>query len=492
MQSTASRGVDEGVASIADVTPEAVRPTDKRRRKPSRLSHKVLLVDDGVETTDIVEGHFASHAIKLMRVTCGDDALAIRKTFQADCVLLSEDLTEESSADVYGRISQAYEGVPVIVVTRRATISSAIACTRMGAADYIELPGSLDRLEAALADLDAECWESAAKSAKRGAPATAKKHLLVGSSEATEEVRRVLELVGKSTCDVILIQGETGTGKELAARTVHGASKRWNGNFVDVNCAALSSSLLESELFGHEKGAFTGADRPKRGLFELANGGTLFLDEIGEMDIDLQAKLLRVLEERSFRRVGGMETIEVDVRVVASTNRNLARAVEEGEFRRDLYYRLNVFTVEMPALRDRPDDLPDLCGHFLAKSGDRAGKSFDGFTGEAMDALSRHSWPGNVRELRNVVERAVVLSEEGEIEAAQLRLPTASVSSVPAQRGAEITDFSLRTAERELIMRVLKETGWQKTKAASLLGITRATLYSKISQYGLDERQLAH
>jgi len=490
MQSATFSRVDQGVDQTGDGPLRAAR-LRKRGRRPSTLSQRILLIDDGVESTDLLESHFSRHAIKLMRVACGKDASAIGKTFEPDCILLSEDLTDESSVDAYETAAEAYEGVPVIIVTHRATIDSAITFTRMGAADYIELPGSLDRLETILADLEAGEGAAARGGVAGKVPASPKKHLLVGTSEATEEVRQVLELVGRSSCDVILIQGETGTGKELAARTIHDVSKRWNGNFVDVNCAALSSSLLESELFGHEKGAFTGADRAKRGLFELANGGTLFLDEIGEMDADLQAKLLRVLEERTFRRVGGMERIEVDVRVVATTNRNLAREVEEGGFRRDLYYRLNVFTVELPALRERLDDIAPLAEHFLAKSAERAGKTFDGFTSEAMEALARHTWPGNVRELRNVIERAVIVGGEGEIEAAHLGLPTpAEAPPALTRTGPEIADFSLRTAERELILRVLKETGWQKTKSASLLGITRATLYSKISQYGLDEREL--
>ena len=312
-----------------------------------------------------------------------------------------------------------------------------------------------------------------------------------------------LGLVARSRCNPVLIVGETGTGKELAARGVHEFRHGRDATFVAVNCAALTASLLESELFGHVKGAFTGADRDKVGLFELAGDGTLFLDEISEMPLDLQAKLLRVLQERTFRRVGGTRDQACTATIIASSNRNLLASVRDHKFRQDLYYRLAVFPIELPPLRDpsRRNDIIPLAEHFLHTTTITDRSDLLGLSDEARDVLLGHDWPGNVRELKNVIERAVLLEPTQRITPRSIRIarthtpapPVAHqapaaltpVEAVRTRRPASPEDFSLETAEREFIIRALQETGWQRTRAAALLGITRATLHSKLKRYDI-------
>ncbi len=329
---------------------------------------------------------------------------------------------------------------------------------------------------------------------------------IIAHSQAMQETLDTIHVVATSRCNPVLVVGETGTGKELAARAVHA----WRHDdpkapFVAVNCAALTANLLESELFGHVKGSFTGADRNKIGLFELAAKGTIFLDEISEMPLDLQAKLLRVLQEASFRPVGGTGDLTCTATIVASSNRDLLAAVKQHQFRQDLYYRLAVFPIELPPLRDpsRRNDILPLAEHFLETSTISDRDDLEGFTEEARNALSNHNWPGNVRELKNVVERAILLEPSTRISPRALRITRAPAGmgrhNVPPDESAPPTpaeairnskpsspeDFSLETAEREFIIRALQETGWQRTRAAALLGITRATLHSKLKRYDI-------
>ncbi|MDP6545897.1 MAG: sigma 54-interacting transcriptional regulator [Phycisphaerae bacterium] len=333
---------------------------------------------------------------------------------------------------------------------------------------------------------------------------------IVGQSEGMLEAIEMLRVVARSGCDPVLILGQTGTGKELAARAVHawqgpgadGESRRdacetQERRFVAVNCAALTANLLESEMFGHVRGAFTGADREKAGLFELAGSGTILLDEISEMPLELQAKFLRVLQERTFRKVGGTKDIKCCATIVASSNRDLLEEANAGKFRKDLYYRLAVFPVTLPALSSpqRSEDIVLLAEYFLRTSTLRPAEKITGFDPEAVAMLKSHDWPGNVRELCNVVARAIMLTHSGRIPACNLRLET--VNTPPAARAGrkgdrsyvevDRDDFSLQTAEREFILRALRQTGGQRTRAAALLGITRATLHSKLKRYEIDQ-----
>lgn len=313
---------------------------------------------------------------------------------------------------------------------------------------------------------------------------------LAGQSVAISNLLGMIEMVGSSRCNPALIIGETGTGKELVAKAIHHI-RCPKEQFIAVNCAALTANLLESELFGHAKGSFTGADRDKTGLMELAGNGTLFLDEISEMPLDLQAKLLRVLQEKTFRKVGGTTIINSNALIIASSNRNLFKEAEQNKFRRDLYYRLSVCPITVTPLRsnERKQDIKLLAEYFLQSSDicpDKTGK-IKSLTPLAIEALEKHDWPGNVRELRNVIERAILLEQKDRIGLGSIVIEcdnkTAQTGGAPVKLG----DFSLVKAERELIARALSETSWQKTKAASLLGITRATLYAKVKQYKIQK-----
>lgn len=314
---------------------------------------------------------------------------------------------------------------------------------------------------------------------------------IVGTSPATRDELNMIKLVASSQCDPVLITGATGTGKEMAAQAVH-AIRHPREKFVALNCAALTANLLESELFGHVKGSFTGAEKEKTGLFELAGAGTLFLDEISEMPQDLQAKLLRVLQEKTFRKVGGTKDVTCHATIVASSNRNLKEEVTAQRFRCDLYYRLNVCPIVIAPLQSprRRDDIPLLAEYFLKHSSICPGKQgkIRSLTKLAMEALQKHDWPGNVRELRNVIDRAIMLETTDKIGMSSIVIDP-ETCQVPGDSGilAGITEFSLARAERELIAGALKETGWQKTQAASLLGITRATLYAKVKQYNIEK-----
>ncbi len=318
---------------------------------------------------------------------------------------------------------------------------------------------------------------------------------IVGKSRAMSQSLRLIRIVAQSACNPVLIVGETGTGKELAARAVHILRCGSDQKFVAINCAALTANLLESELFGHTKGSFTSADREKTGLLELAGSGTVFLDEISEMPLDLQAKLLRVLQEKKFRKVGGTEEIECKATIVASSNRNLMQEVEIGRFRKDLYYRLCVCPIPLAPLRaeSRKEDILLLAEYFIQTSNicpEKRGR-IKGLTAMAAELLTRHHWPGHVRELRNVIERAILLEASERIGTSNLLLNPAGMFDQERSEGQPeripIKDFSLEKAEKELVKRALDEAGWQKSRAASLLGITRATLYAKVKQYNLQE-----
>ncbi len=315
---------------------------------------------------------------------------------------------------------------------------------------------------------------------------------MVGRSPAVRDALRMIQLVADSQCNPVLILGETGTGKEVAARAIH-VRRHPDEPFVAINCAALTATLLESELFGHVKGAFTGADRDKTGLLEQAGSGTLFLDEISEMPLELQAKLLRVLQERTFRKVGGVKDLICQATIIASSNRHLKKEVRENRFRQDLYYRLNICPIVLAPLRSpqRREDIRLLAHYFLTHSnicGARPEKATT-ITQLALESLCRHDWPGNVRELRNVIERAILLERTDKIGFNSVVIESADSDEPSAGPSSErVRDFSLEKAERELIARALHETGWQKTQAASLLGITRATLYAKVKQYNIQKQ----
>ncbi len=384
--------------------------------------------------------------------------------------------------------------LPVVVVNPDLEGEEGVDELRqVGVYDYLQHDSDLDRLKKIAVELTQERLARAAGDEDHHffiddfSAAVS----IVGRSEATTEELRMIKLVASSQCNPVLVIGETGTGKEVAARAVHHI-RHPREPFVAVNCAALTANLLESELFGHVKGSFTGADREKTGLFELAGAGTIFLDEISEMPLDLQAKLLRVLQEKTFRKVGGTRDIECRATIVASSNRNLRADVQDKKFRQDLYYRLSICPIVLSPLRcsHRNEDIL-LLAEFFLKTSDicphKQGK-IRSLTKLAAQTLQKHHWPGNVRELKNVIDRALVLESTDKIGLSSIIIdPEETESRHDYPITADIKDFSLSRAERELIARALKETGWQKTQAASLLGITRATLYAKVKQYNIEK-----
>jgi DNA-binding NtrC family response regulator len=407
-----------------------------------------------------------------------------------------------------GAVREDLPHAAFILLTGHGTIENATQAMREGAYDYLTKPVDLTRLKVVLekavervSDRE-ELLRLTRDLAERG-----KFGRLVGRTPIMQDVYRLVGQAAPSRVSV-LVTGESGTGKEVVARTLHEMSPRRHKPFVAVNCAAIPQSLLESEILGHQKGSFTGATADRAGCFELATGGTLLLDEIGEMPPELQAKLLRVLEERTIRRVGGRQEIPVDVRVISSTNADIGRALQSGRFREDLFYRLNVFTIALPALRERLHDVPLLVQHFLHEFASANGKAFDGFTPEAQDALRAHRWPGNVRELRNVVERAVVVATGSLIDvcdlpslgppppartedaplAEQAAPPAAAPAAGPSNGSHAATvvvnvGSTVEEAEKMLILETLRKTSDNKTRAAEILGISTRTLHNKLRKY---------
>jgi len=407
-------------------------------------------------------------------------------------------LPDGSGLDVVRAAKAARPDCAVLVLTGKGSILAAVEAMRAGAHDFLLKPLKPALLASSLARL-AEHW--APHPAARPEPAApGRLGEMVGRSPAMREVFRLIARVAGSEAPV-MITGESGTGKEVAARTVHALSRRAKGPFVAVNCGAISPHLVESELFGHEKGSFTGAERRRAGTFEMAHGGTLFLDEVTEMPPDLQVKFLRVLDTRAFRRVGGNEELDVDVRLVASSNRDLAEAVKNGSFRSDLFYRLNVFPLWMPPLRLRKEDIPALASHFLSQVEEKERRGFTALSDGALNVLGRYDWPGNVRELKNAVHRAYVLSDPPtvppEVVEAVLGAPHAAGPapaaganedawpSVPVRVGEK-----LEAVERKLLIATLQAVNGDRRTAAEILGISLKTVYNRLKQYDLDHPAL--
>jgi two-component system response regulator HydG len=385
---------------------------------------------------------------------------------------------------------------PIVVVgADESDLNLSEEFKRTGAYDYLHGMQDYSRLEQIVSRLknEARTIDSEENTTDFFIDDFAASVSVVGRSRALVKTFGMIRLVAASQCNPVLIVGETGTGKELAAKAIH-ALRHPKGPFVAVNCAALTANLLESELFGHEKGSFTGADREKTGLLEVAGAGTMLLDEISEMPMDLQSKLLRVLQEKTFRKVGGVKNITCNATIIASSNRNLYRETKANRFRRDLYYRLNICPVIIAPLKspDRKKDIPLLAEYFLKTSTICPEKSnkINSLTKLALEALLKHDWPGNIRELQNVIERAILLETTDKIGLSNIIIDSVEYGELFSQATNYAKDFSLEKAEHELIARALQETGWQKTRAAALLGITRATLYAKVKQYNIEKGPL--
>ena len=403
------------------------------------------------------------------------------------CLILDVQMPGLSGLDLQQELARIDARIPIIFITGHGDIPTSVRAMKAGAVEFLTKPfRDEDLLEAV---------EQALARRRQLAPGARLFADIVGESPALRQVLDSVAAAAPTDCTV-LICGETGTGKELIARAVHAMSPRASSAFVKLNCAAIPATLMESELFGHERGAFTGAVAQRIGRFELAQGGTIFLDEIGDLPLELQPKLLRVLQEREFERLGGTRTLKTDARLVAATNVNLAERAAAGEFRPDLFYRLNVFPVSVPPLRARREDIPLLIRHFIEKHAARMGKRIDGVAPATMQALVAHSWPGNVRELEHFIERSVILSRGAELEPplSELAGPSSSPAVVDASAVSAVGEpLTRRDAEREHVLRTLKETAWViggRTGAAARLGMKRTTLQSLIKRLGLERRPL--
>jgi len=417
--------------------------------------------------------------------------LAIQRLHEGafDVVLSDLRMGGSGGLDVLRTAKSLHPGAAVILMTAFGTVPTAVEAMKIGAFDYVPKPFEIEEMEVKIAKaLEHRRMRHEIEYLRHTQQHIYRLEQIVGASGALQRVLDVVKRVAKSNTTV-LVRGETGTGKELIAGAIHHNSLRASRNFVKVNCAALQENLLESELFGHEKGAFTGADKQRIGRFEQADGGTLFLDEVGDMSPNTQAKILRVLQEHEFERLGGTRTIRVDVRLVAATNRNLATMVASGQFREDLYYRLNVVSVDMPPLRERKEDVPALAEFFVRRFSGELKKKIDGFTPDALKLLMRYNWPGNIRELENAVERAALLTDERLIAATDLRLgdqPSGDSGDQQPVVKLPPTGIALEEIERQALVEALKMSNWVQKDAAELLAISPRVMNYKIKTLGID------
>ena len=443
---------------------------------------RILVAEDDLATSQALSELIATWGFRVEVAEDGKRALELVERYEPHILLLDLRLPQMDGIQILSEFRQKGLQVPTVMISGEGEIPDAVQAIKLGAYDYLRKPVDPAHLRLLLNNLSTHLTVSEENQRLRRRLIDAGRlGPMIGQSLPMRRVMSLVEQVAPSSASVIVI-GESGTGKELVARTIHELSPRHNGPYVAINCAAMPETLMESELFGHERGAFTGADRRREGCFELANGGTLLLDEIGEMKPELQVKLLRVLEESKIRRLGGSSEVAVDVRVLAATNRNLDNSIKEGRFREDLYYRLNVFAIELPALCERGDDIPALVAHFLHELKQPEGKNITGVDTECLEVLKSHRWPGNVRQLRNVIERALIVSAGPLITIADLppdmKRSTASSSSLELRLG-----MSLDEVERELIMRTIDYTGGNKSRAAETLGISLKTLYNRLERY---------
>lgn len=443
---------------------------------------KLLLVDDDKNTLKGLVKILAHDGYPVSGSLSGYEALNLLSRKNFDIIITDMKLPGMGGLSLIHEIRKKEESVAIVVITAYSSVKTAVEAIKCGADDYLTKPINIEELKLVLEKL----WERQRlivqnRLLKEKLKDKYKSSELVGSTPQMQQIFRMIEDVAPSTASVLIL-GETGTGKELVANALHYQSDRACMPFVALHCAALSEGVLESELFGHEKGAFTGAIQSRKGRFELADGGTLFLDEVGEMSLKVQVKLLRVLEKGEFERVGSEKTMKVDVRLIAATNRDLERGVSEKKFREDLFYRLNVVTIHLPPLRERREDIPILSGFFLIKYTRKYKKEIKGFTPEAMDALCAYHWPGNVRELENVIERAIVLCKKNMI----------SVDHLPENVVPDKNDISvikipfgipLKDAEKEIIQKTLQMTQGSKKEAAKILGISSRKIEYKVKEW---------
>ena len=451
------------------------------------MPKRILIVDDEPSIRMVLRAHLTRSGYDVTATENGAEAIAMLRNEDYHLVVSDLRMPIVGGMELLNHCNETYPGLPVILITAHGTVDSAVEAIKKGAQDYVTKPFDSDELMPII--------EKALRTEEKGRTNlhedAAGRFKIIGQTARMHKIYAMIEKVARSPTTA-LITGESGTGKELVARALHEHSDRASAPFIQVNCGAIPESLFESELFGHEKGAFTGAVAAKPGKFELADGGTLFLDEVGELPKDMQVKLLRVLQDGQFERVGGVRSMSVDVRLVAATNRVLETEVKEGRFREDLFYRLNVIPIQIPPLRERADDIPLLVEHFIAKFNKRLNTDVEGVSPDALAALLAHTWPGNIRELENLIERSVLLTEDTVLTMGDLPgLTPSNLGRVEAPPDAE--EMGLKEyvrvyttkLERARIQRVLEEEDSNVTRASKKLGISRKSLQMKMKDYGL-------
>ncbi len=451
------------------------------------MKTKILVVDDEPSHRQMLDAVLSAEGYEVHQADDGRKAINMVEERFYDLILMDNRMSEVGGIEALKRIKEISPGIPVIIMTAYASVSTAVDALKSGAYDYLTKPLDIEELKI-LVDkaLHYRQLEQENIYLKERVGDRFDFSNIIGQSVAMRDLFETIALVAPSEATVLIV-GESGTGKELIANAIHQNSNRKERPFIKVNCAALPETLLESELFGHEKGAFTGAIARKQGRFQLAHTGSIFLDEIGEMTPTTQTKILRVLQEREFEPLGSTQTVKVDTRVITATNKNLEEEIQQSRFREDLYYRLNVVTLEVPPLRERREDISLLADFFLKQYAEKNRRLIKGFTPRAMDLLIRHTWPGNVRELENVVERAVIMTRSDMISQAELPDGVRGLDAEEDKVEIDLTPGrSLKEVEREMIIRTLDETGGNRTRAAEMLGISRRTLQLKLKEYGIN------
>ncbi len=446
----------------------------------------ILVIDDDRDVRSTLLSYFDTHGWDTAEAETGEGGKTSSEKMSPDIILLDMKLPDMDGLEVLKKLKAAGSTASIIIMTGWGSIENAVEAVKLGAEQYLPKPLSLIELKT----LTDRIIETRKLRIENRYYQQRMDHPVMGVSLEVQRLHHLIDLMAENADTTALLLGESGTGKELVAREIHRRSARRERPFLDINCAVLSETLLESEMFGHERGAFTDAHEMKRGLLEVAEGGTVLLDEIGEMPLAVQPKLLRVLENRSFRRVGGRKDIPVNIRIIAATNRDLEKAVAAGRFREDLYYRLHVFPIHLPPLRERPADIPVLSRHFLEQYNGTLKKNVAGFTPQALDRMSAYSWPGNVRELKNIVERAMVLSRDALIDINMLPREIAGQQSDQGDPPSDSPEKAfqkktLEEVEREYILEVLRAEGGNRTAAARVLQISRSTLQDKLKKYGI-------
>lgn len=451
---------------------------------------KILVVDDEPSQRKMLKANLSLDGYEVFEADDGTDAISRVSDEFYDLILMDNRMSQMDGIEALKEIKKLSPGIPIIIITAHASVETAVEALQAGAHNYLSKPLDIDELRIKVQQT-LEFWRLKEENIlqRQRIENLFDASRIVGRSQRMKQVLERVAMVAPSLTSVLIL-GESGTGKELIANAIHQGSPRLDKRFIKVNCAALPETLLESELFGHEKGAFTGAVGRRPGRFELADGGSIFLDEIAEMTPATQSKLLRVLQEREFEPLGSTKTVKVDIRIITATNRVLHEEVKKGRFREDLFYRLNVVPVELPPLRERREDVPLLIDHFLKMYNERNNRNLQGFHPRALDAIMRYNWPGNIRELENLVERGVILTRDDYVPFSELPEAIRMASGVDVTkevRSGFLPGMTIKEMERELILKTLEDNDGNRTRSARVLGITRRTLQHKLKEYDIDQ-----